>query len=73
MDAIDRDRTLLAAEAGYTAAFTSMDAVHTKSQHETKSRETKETKTADGQKKALGGQSGAHGSGLKNQLLVGWR
>ena len=74
MDAIDRDRTLLAAEAGYTAAFASMDTVHAnKKQQETKSRENKETETADGQKESFGGQSGGHGSGLKNQLLVGWR
>ena len=69
MDAIDRDRTLLAAEAGYTAAYTTMDTVHANNEG-TKSRKNKET--ADGQKETFGGQSG-HGSGLKNQLLVGWR
>ena len=73
MDAIDRDRTILAAEAGYIAAFTTMDAVGS----EVKNKKTGEDKGVGGQESSQnigsGDQAGGHGSGLKNHLLVGWR
>eukprot|EP01043_Picozoa_sp_COSAG02_P023083 COSAG02_NODE_1222_length_13800_cov_66.755565_3_plen_94_part_00 len=78
MAAIDRDRTLLAAEAGYTAAFTTMDAV-TSAVANKKTVGEDDGTAAGGRQKELpqrtgsGGQNGGHGSGLKNQVLVGWR
>ena len=67
MAAIDRDRTLLAAEAEYTAAFTTMDAV-------TSEFENKKTMgEREGVAAGSDGQDGGHSSGLKNQLLIGWR
>lgn len=73
MDAIDRDRTLLAVEAGYAAAFTTMDAAAS----EVRIKKTGEGETVGGQENSQhigsGDRGGGHGSGLKNQLLVGWR
>lgn len=78
MAAIDRDRTLLAAEAGYTAAFTTMDTVTSGVANKKMTREDEGAAAGGGQKElpqrnGLGGKNGGHGSGLKNQLLVGWR
>lgn len=76
MDAIDRDRTLLAAEAGYTAAFTTMDAVPHATSKDIGERESKNIGSGAGGEKlqeTVRNQSGGHGSGLKNQLLIGWR
>ena len=69
MEAIDRDRTLLAAEAGYIAAVTTM------------TRATAPGNTAGKQgvvgaadePAGEGGRAGVDESGLKDQLLIGWK
>ena len=86
MDAIDRDRTLLAAEAGYKAGFTTMDVVsgvtgkHTsevqsKSENRGAQKDKSQNETAQvlrARPRPTSGRGGGHG-GLKNQLLIGWR
>lgn len=75
MNAIDRDRTLLATEVGYNAAFTSMNLVATMSKDANK---RDDLAVGGSQKRSSGArpsafQGGKNGAGLKNQVLIGWR
>ena len=69
MDAIDRDRTLSAAEAGYDAAFTTME----DDDEEVAAQEEAKGAGAGGSEAPLANAAAAAGAGLKNQLLLGWR